>query len=121
MQVLYFRPPGYDEGAFRLAVELNAEEQAVVASAPSVSFEIPRLERRSIYSDRDYEVAAVVNDNVELRGVLTRAGWFGHCYTNGVEEAHNPTPIGNVVTRLEERVNGALAIMRRWVDAARRR
>lgn len=121
MQVLHFRPPGYDEGAFRLAVELTADEQAIVASAPAVSFEIPRLPRRSILSDRAYEVAAAVNGDVQLRGVLARDGWFGHCYTNGIEEARNPTPMATVVAELEARVNGALGIMRGWVEAARRR
>jgi hypothetical protein len=119
MQVLSFTPPGYDDGAFRLAVDLNAEERAIVASTPSISFELPQLARRSIHSDHAYTVACSVNGVVQMRGVLIREGWFGHCYTNGVAEQDNPTPMATVIAALETNVNVALTTMRGWYNAAR--
>lgn len=115
VRVLYFRPTGYDVGAFRLAVQLTSDERDIVSSAPPVSFEVPKLPKRTIISDRDYEVGAVVDSVPELRGVLTRDGWFGHCYTNGIDEAQNPTPMTDVVDKVAAEVTVALDTMKRWV------
>jgi len=118
MQVVCSRPTGYQDGAFRLCIALTPAERALVEAAPQIAFAIPRLRRRAVYPDAGYQVAAPINGAVELRGILTRDGWYGDCYSNGVTEARNPTPVALVVQHLAASVDAALAVMREWADHA---
>lgn len=120
MRATAFRPPGYDHGAFRVYVQLAPEEKELVRVAPPIAFCLPRLDRRTVLADRGFDVAAVNGDQVEIRGVLNAdAGWWGHCYTNGVEEDANPTPIDHVVRELEGSVRTALETMSAWMNLTR--
>jgi hypothetical protein len=55
-----------------------------------------------------------VTDNKDCGGVLNSKGWFGHCYTNGIEEKDNPTSIEDVKDALAKNINAILKVMKDW-------
>lgn len=119
MEVLAHRPVGYDLGAYRLVIRLSEDEERIVRDAPRIAFRLPKLPKRSVIADSGFNVAAVLAGEVELMGVLQLgAGWLGHCYTNGVEERANPTPIGAVTSALQQNAEQAIATMRAWLRIA---
>lgn len=112
MQIQICRPHGYDLGAYTVEINLDPSEWNDFHGWPIV-FEIPKLDKRALYPDEHYRVAVPVSrTEIELRGILRNGCWRGHCYSNGVEENDNPTPIATVKVALEANINNALQIMK---------
>lgn len=92
-----YRPEGYDNGAWRIAMSLRDPAESYWMGA-SIPFRLPQLAKRRISSDKGFEaVIGVPHDtdfvNYELGGVFIDGKWFGHIYSNGCPEKDNPTTI----------------------------
>lgn len=112
MQIHICRPTGYDFGAYTVEINLDPSEWNDFHGWPIV-FEIPKLNKRALYPDEHYRVAVPVSGSaIEFRGILRDGCWSGHCYSNGIEESENPTPIVTVKRALEANIQTALQIMK---------
>lgn len=107
------QPDDYMHGAWRARITLRSAETMRFLGAP-VPFPLPRLDARRIHPDDGYAVAAANWDGIGsgLDGVFVDGVWEGHIYSNGIEEADNPTPIAAVAEALKT------SVMRR-IDAFR--
>ena len=106
------RLPTYDEGAFAVTIQVEPRWWQDIPVTPVV-FDIPKLTDRAIYSDAGYRIAVPNNkSDVEIKGALHQGKWMGHCYTNGVPESQNKTPVKDVEAALETSVEQALSILR---------
>lgn len=115
MRVMVEQPEGYEVGAWISRLELDAGERDVLKGVPSsfALFSLPKLPYRLVIPDRGSCAIGFPQGLAELMGVLDDEGaWFGHLYTNGVGEQHNPTPISEVVRALEACVANALESVR---------
>lgn len=108
MNIVTLRPKGYDEGAFTVEVNLEPSEWDKCRGWPIV-FKIPSLAKRALYPDEHYRVAIPhASKEIEIGGVLRDGCWRGHCYSNGVEESKNPTPITEVEAALQKNIGDAV-------------
>ncbi len=114
MTVTISSPPGYSDGAFKATIELNAEERELLSNYPGLTFPIPVLPKRVVYSDDGFKRAVPSNNETTLRGQIVDGCWEGHVYTNGVSEAQNPTPIDQVQEALASVVGEMLETARAW-------
>jgi hypothetical protein len=119
-KVTIYRPKGYQEGAWRAEVVLDAAEHQHIDRLP-VPFKIPSLTARSIIADKGYAVAVPLPINgAELQGVFINGHWEGHVYSNGVEETNNPTSVKAVADSLKVAVDVAVSIAEKWNEAVDR-
>lgn len=81
-----FRPDHYDERARRVEISLGHKYSELLNGA-KLQFSIPKLSYRMVHIDKGY-----MGNDVHV-GRLVDGQWFGDVYSNGIDEASNPTSI----------------------------
>lgn len=115
MQVEARRPQGYEVGTYQLVIELDNLERRVWVRC-QIPFEIPRLPYRSINGDDGYWKIDSRSGESRKMGVFRDRHWKGHCQTNSISEAQNPTAIGDVIEALRTEVAESLELAKRWAE-----
>ncbi|ODJ92709.1 hypothetical protein BB779_24625 (plasmid) [Pseudomonas viridiflava] len=110
VQIRISRPEGYMHGAWRAEIKLRKPEECPY---PAV-FPLPKLERRMIRCDPEYHAAwfDAVTQLHEPAGVLNGGIWRGDCYSNGIAESDNPTPLEEVEKALRKNIEMVLEYLR---------
>jgi hypothetical protein len=98
----------YDDGAYKVWMELGKKEREVYEKYKVLTFRIPRLPKRFFRQEQVFSKAVAFENNVELRGIFVKGVWESHVYTNGIPEAENPTSIKAVEIALYESVEDSL-------------
>lgn len=110
VQIRVSRPEGYMHGAWRVEIKLRKPEECPY---PAV-FPLPQLERRVFRSDPEYDAAwfDAAKQSYEPAGILNEGIWRGACYSNGVDESDNPTPLKEVEQALRKNIEMVLEYLR---------
>jgi len=110
VQIRVSRPETYDAGAWRVEIKLRKPEECPYP----VVFPLPKLEKRLIHCDPEYR-AAWFDSATQLHepaGVLKDGMWRGDCYSNGIAESDNPTPLEEVEQALRKNIEMVLVHLR---------
>ena len=83
-----YRPENHDFGAWRIKAHLNAHVRGALGNN-SLVFQLPSLANRMCRADKGYVRASAK----ELQGCFVKGVWYGHLYSNGIEEKENPTQL----------------------------
>lgn len=96
-----FRPDHYEEGAWRVEIELTSP---LADRVPSLAFSLPELPHRMCHPEREY--VRVIGG--KLQGCFVDRHWFGDVYSNGIAESENPTDIDTVKKVILDNIMKAL-------------
>lgn len=97
------RPDGYDLGAWRVEAKLNPRIVEQMDGIPLV-FSMPMLPQRICHTEMEYRVVV----DGALQDKFIDGKWRAHMYSNGIEEAKNPTTISDFRDAFVKSVKQAL-------------
>nr|WP_057929886.1 hypothetical protein [Burkholderia ambifaria] len=101
-----FRPDGYNERAWRVHLSLGEAARAALGGSTFV-FDLPLHPQRLFHADRGFLFDLNPAKGV-FKGKFVDGLWSGDLYSNGVSEAENAVPVGDLRAMLIRNVNIAL-------------
>ncbi|WP_186141538.1 hypothetical protein [Burkholderia gladioli] len=101
-----FRPDRYSDRGWRVQLSLGAAAREALGGSNLV-FDLPQHPQRSFEVDHGYLFDLNPAKKV-FKGKMVNHEWSGDVYSNGVSEAENDVPIGELRAILIRNVNAAL-------------
>jgi hypothetical protein len=92
-----FRPDNYQLGAWRVEIRLPLGVQRFWNGSP-FQFDIPQLAKRHFIMGPEFSFGPSI-------GCFIDGVWKADLYSNGIEEAKNPTSLAEIKRELLQRVN----------------